>query len=59
MNQDERLVKALQKKVKKLKERERELLDEVKHLGDIGDICTFAISKEICEGCRCKKRKII
>jgi hypothetical protein len=58
LNSDNRYVEDLGKIAGKfaLEIEIKDLIGEIKCLGAIGDICTFNTTKEICEGCRCKKR---
>lgn len=47
----------LEKENERLKARIKDLIEYIKELGEIGDVCTYNTTKEICEGCRCKRWK--
>lgn len=46
------------KSKKQLENRIKDLIEYIRQLGAIADVCTFNITREICEDCQCKRKGI-
>lgn len=57
MNKDNaKLLEKLISKIDKLEEENRSMRKIIQHLGELGDVCTYDVLKEVCSTCRCPRK---
>ena len=43
-------------KTKELVDKVKKLIDHIKHLGEMANVCTYYYTKEVCKNCECQKK---